>query len=256
MAGRAAIDDGAARDLHSSMAAIVPNPAWRLIWALSTLKDSEDRILVDGLMNHVQEPSPAALRLLEAMPSDEEELLASYQIPAFIQGLTGVPLSKKLFYTPTCTVCGFLTGYTGEGSKTVLPHTAMAKVDFRLVHDLTPELVHNLLRQHLDRRGFTDVQIIQLGHEHPSQTDPAAPLVQAAADALRRVTGQEPVIRPTAAGSGPMYPLCEGLGIPAVSFGVGHAESNMHAPDENSYLEGYLEGIRCVGELFRRFAAI
>ncbi len=245
---------GASRDLHSSLASIVPNPAWRLTWALSTLKDTDDRILIDGYMDHVAEPPPAALELMEKMPFEEERLKEDFDIPAFIRDLSGMELLKKHLYEPTCTICGVESGYTGQGSKTVLPNAAMAKVDFRLVHDLTPELAHDLLRRHLDRRGFDDVEIIDWGGEHPSQTDPDAPVVQAAIDALEATYGQEPVVWPTSAGSGPMYPLCEGLGIPAVSFGVGYSGSNAHAPNENIRLQDYVEGIRCMGEFIRRFA--
>ncbi|MFQ5344218.1 MAG: M20/M25/M40 family metallo-hydrolase, partial [Anaerolineae bacterium] len=245
---------GASRDLHSSLASIVPNPAWRLTWALSTLKDAEDRILIDGYMDHVAEPPPAAVRFMEKMPFEEERLKEDFQIPAFIRNLTGLELLKKHLYGPTCTICGLESGYTGEGSKTVLPNTAMAKVDLRLVHDLTPDLAYELLRRHLDRRGFDDIEIVPLGGEHPSQTDPDAPVVHAAVAALRATYGQEPVVWPTSAGSGPMYPLCEGLGIPAVSFGVGYSGSNGHAPNENIRVQDYIEGIKCMGEFIRRFA--
>lgn len=244
---------GASRDLHSSLASIVPNPAWRLTWALSTLKDTEDRILIDGYMDYVAEPPPAAVRLMENMPFEEERLKADFQIPAFIRNLTGIELLKKHLYEPTCTICGLESGYTGQGSKTVLPNTAMAKVDLRLVHDLTPDLAHELLRRHLDRRGFGDIEIVPLGGEHPSQTDPDAPVVHAAVAALRATYGQEPVVWPTSAGSGPMYPLCEGLGIPAVSFGVGYSGSNAHAPNENIRVQDYIEGIKCMGEFMWRF---
>ncbi|MFQ5594286.1 MAG: M20/M25/M40 family metallo-hydrolase [Anaerolineae bacterium] len=244
----------ASRDLHSAMASIVPNPAWRLTWALSTLKDAEDRILIDGYMDYVAEPPPAATRLMEKMPFEEEQLKEDYQIPAFIRNLTGIELLKKHLYEPTCTICGLESGYTGEGSKTVLPNTAMAKVDLRLVHDLTPDLAHELLRRHLDRRGFDDIEIVPLGGEHPSQTDLDAPMVHAAVAALRATYGREPVVWPTSAGSGPMYPLCEGLGIPAVSFGVGYFGSNAHAPNENIRVQDYIEGIKCMGEFIRRFA--
>lgn len=245
---------GASRDLHSSWASIVPNPAWRLTWALSTLKDADDRILVDGFMNHVAEPPAAAVDLMEKMPFEEEQIKADYQIPAFIRDLTGLELLKKYLYEPTCTICGLKSGYIGQGSKTVLPNTAIAKVDFRLVHDLTPDLAHELLRQHLDRHGFDDIEIVTHGAEHPSQTDPDAPVVHAAVDAVRATYDQDPVVWPTSAGSGPMYPLCEGLGIPAVSFGVGYSGSNVHAPNENIRIQDYVEGIKCMGEFIRRFA--
>jgi acetylornithine deacetylase/succinyl-diaminopimelate desuccinylase-like protein len=244
---------GAARDLHSAWATIVPNPAWRLVWALASLKDEEDRITLDGLMDHVAEPTAEDLAMLATIPFEEEKIKADYAIPRFIRGLSGLELLKKHLYEPTCTICGFATGYTGPGSKTVLPHAAMVKVDFRLVPNLTPELVLDLLRQHLDRRGFSDVEIVELGGEHPARSDPQAPIVRAAVEAARAVYGQEPVVYPLMAGSGPMYPLCQGLGIPAVGAGVGHARSSVHAPNENIRLADYIEGIKYVGELLRLF---
>jgi acetylornithine deacetylase/succinyl-diaminopimelate desuccinylase-like protein len=244
---------GAVRDLHSSWGTIVPNPAWRLVWALASLKDEQDHITLDGLMDHVAEPSPEEMEMLAAIPFEEEELKADYGIPGFIRNLSGLELLRKHFYGPTCTICGFETGYTGPGSKTVLPHEAMVKVDFRLVPDLTPELVMDLLRKHLDRRGFTDVEIVDLSGVRPAKPDPQAPIVRAAVEAARAVYGGEPVVYPLMAGSGPMYTLCQGLGIPAFSAGVGHAASNIHAPNENIRLTDYIEGIKYIGELIRRF---
>lgn len=245
---------GAVRDLHSSWAGIVPNPAWRLTWALASLKDVDDRILIDGYLDHVAEPPDAAIELMRDMPFEEERLKDDFGIPNWIRNLSGLDLLKKHLYAPTCTICGLASGYTGEGSKTVLPNTAKAKVDFRLVPDLTPELAHDLLRRHLDRYGFDDIEIIDLGGEHPSQTDPEAPVVNAAIVAARQTYEQEPVVWPTSAGSGPMYPLCEGLGIPAVSFGVGYFGSNVHAPNENIRIDDYVQGIKCMGAFIHAFA--
>ena len=244
---------GAAQDLHSSWATIVPNPAWRLVWALASLKDEEDRITLDGLMDHVAEPTPEEMEMLAAIPFEEEKLKADYGIPRFIRDLSGLELLKKHLFGPTCTICGFKTGYTGPGGKTVLPHEAVVKVDFRLVPDLTPELVMDLLRKHLDRRGFTDVEVVDLSGVRPAKSDPQAPIVRAAVEAARAVYGREPVVYPLMAGSGPMYLLCQGLGIPAFSTGVGHAGSNIHAPNENIRLTDYIEGIKYIGELIRRF---
>jgi len=245
---------GAKQDVHSSMATLVPNPAWRLVWALATLKDEEDRITIDGYMDHVAEPTEEEWAMLRAIPFEEEKLRQRLGISQFIRGLTGVEALKKHLYEPTCTICGFLTGYVGEGSKTVLPSQAMVKLDLRLVPNLTPELALKLLREHLDRRGFTDIEIVPHAGEHPAKSPPDAPIVQAAKAAVEAVCGQPPVVYPLMAGSGPMYPLSQALGIPAVSMGVGYPGSNAHAPNENIRLEDYWTGIRCFGELIRNFA--
>jgi acetylornithine deacetylase/succinyl-diaminopimelate desuccinylase-like protein len=244
---------GAKSDLHSSLATIVPNPAWRLVWALSTLKDEDDHIIIDGLMDHVAEPTPAEMSALEAIPFEEEKIKQRFDIPEFVRGLSGVEALKKHLYEPTCTICGFRSGYIEEGSKTVLPSTATVKLDFRLVPNLTPELVRQLLRQHLDRRGFEDIEIAFGVGEHSARSPLDALIVQAAVAAAEVVYGQRPVIYPTMAGSGPMYPLSEALGIPAVLAGIGYPGTNVHAPNENIRLADYFEGIRYIGELIWRF---
>ena len=246
---------GAQSDLHSSLATIVPNPAWRLVWALSTLKDEDDHITIDGFMDHVAEPTQVEMDILEAIPFEEEKIKENFGIPEFIRGLSGVEALKKHLYEPTCTICGFKSGYIEEGSKTVLPSTATVKLDFRLVPNLTPELVGQLLRQHLDRRGFEDIEIALGVGERSARSPLDAPIVKAAVAAAEAVYGQPPVIYPTMAGSGPMYPLSEALGIPAVLAGIGYPGANVHAPNENIRLADYFEGIKFVGELIRRFGS-
>lgn len=248
---------GASRDLHSSWAPLVPNPAWRLVWALSTLKDEHDRLTVDGLTDHVAEIPAEALELMERIPFESEEVRSDLELPELLGGANGGEAVRKLLYSPTCTICGMVAGYTGEGSKTVLPNEARVKLDFRLVPDLDPDLVLDLLRKHLDRRGFDDVEIVSMSGEHPAKSSFEAPVAQAAIEAARIVYGQEPVVYPTMAGSGPMYPLSTALGIPAVSgLGAGHAQSRIHAPNENIRLEDYFQAIRFTGEFIRIFAEL
>ena len=248
---------GASRDLHSSWAPLVPNPVWRLVWALNTLKDEEERITVDGLTDYVVEPPDEEVYLLKKIPFEEDQIRRDLDIPQFLGGAEGADALKNYLYAPTCTICGMKAGYTGEGSKTVLPNEAMVKLDFRLVPNLEPKLVLDLLRKHLDRQGFEDVEIIPTSGEHPAKSSPGAPIVQAAIEAAKVVYEQDPVVYPLMAGSGPMYPLSQALGIPAVSgVGVGHARSRIHAPNENIRLSDYIQAIKCMGELIRLFAAL
>ncbi len=248
---------GASTDLHSAWAPLVPNPVWRLVWALNTLKDREDRITVDGFMDHVVEPSAEEMELLKKIPFEEDEIKEDLGIPQFLGGAEGLDAVKNYLYAPTCTICGIRAGYIGEGSKTVLPNEAMVKLDFRLVPNLEPDLVVDLLRKHLDRRGFEDVEIIPMSGEHPAKSSPEAVVVRAAIEATKAVYGQDPVVYPLMAGSGPMYPLSQALGIPAVSgVGVGHAQSRIHAPNENIGLSDYIEAIKCMGEFIRLFSVL
>ena len=245
---------GARKDAHSSLATIVPNPAWRLVWALATLKNSGDEITIDGFMDEVRPPGAADLAVLERVPFDERGTLAIHGIAKFIGGLEGGALKRKHFFEPTCTICGIVSGYTGEGSKTVLPAVASAKIDFRLVPALTPQTVYRLLREHLDRRGFADVEIVPSHGEEPSRWPTDSVAARAAVAACRSAYGTEPVIYPLMAGSGPMAQVCDRLGIPAAGFGSGHAASANHAPDENIAIADYIDHIRAFGRFLHAFA--
>ena len=224
---------GTKLDAHSSVGGIVPNAAWRLVWALASLKNEREEITVDGLMAHVRKPSPDDRALLERLPYDEEGTKRIHGIAGFVGGLT--------------------SGYQGEGSKTVLPAVASAKVDFRLVPDLTPELVRDLLRRHLDARGFTDIEIVPHHGESPSRWPADTDVARAAVAACRDAYATEPVVYPLMAGSGPMAQVCDQLGIPAVGFGSGHAASQNHAPNENIKVADYLDHIRAFGRFLHAF---
>jgi acetylornithine deacetylase/succinyl-diaminopimelate desuccinylase-like protein len=241
-------------DAHSSIGGIVPNAAWRLTWALASMKNERGDITVDGLMAHVRPPDPADLAVLERLPFDEAGWKRIHGIDGFVGGLTGPAAKRRYFLEPTCTICGLSSGYQGEGSKTVLPAAASAKVDFRLVPDLTPELVRDLLRKHLDARGFTDIAITPHPGERPSRWPPDSDVAKAAIAANRAAYGTEPVVYPLMAGSGPMAQVCDQLGIPAVGFGSGNATSANHAPNENIAIADYIDHIRAFGRFLHAFA--
>jgi acetylornithine deacetylase/succinyl-diaminopimelate desuccinylase-like protein len=244
---------GIAKDAHSSLGTILPNAAWRMTWALATLKNERDEITVDGLMEHVRKPSAADLALLEALPYDEDEMKRIHGVRSFVRGLAGTHLKVKHFLEPTCTICGLTSGYSGMGSKTVLPAVASAKVDFRLVPDLTPPLVHELLRTHLDTRGFTDIELIPQHGELPSRWPADTDVAKASVAACRAAYGTEPVVYPLMAGSGPMAQVCDALEIPVVGFGSGNAGSSNHAPNENIKVADYLDHIRAFGRFVHVF---
>ncbi len=249
---------GANQDLHSSQAAIVENPAWRLVAALNNLKDLRtDRCLIDGFYDDVRPPTERELDLLRRYPLEEAEMLRHWGISRFIGGLTGLDLALKLFYEPTCTICGLVSGYTGPGSKTVLPRAARAKLDFRLVPDQRAGDVLEKLRRHLARRGFGDIEIRLLGPEDPGQTPADDPLIEVVAESARETYRTEPVIRPRMAGTGPMYLFNRDLGLPTVSgAGIGYHGSLVHAPNEHCRVEDYHLGVEHVIRLLDRFARV
>lgn len=247
---------GASRDLHSGAASIVENPAWRLVWALSTLKNERDEITIDGYEKYVRQPTALELEAASHIPFDTDLELKKYGIKQFINGVRDFKAIKKLYFTPTVTICGMQSGYTGPGGKTVLPNHAFVKLDFRLVPDQTPDLIMDLLRKHLDAHGFADIeiQLTETG-EHVARSPLDSDIVMAAKAAARATYNREAIVYPSAAGSGPMYELCQQLNIPAVSAGTGYPDMRGHAPDENIRVDDYFEGITFIRELIRNFAA-
>lgn len=246
---------GAARDLHSGAAAIVENPAWRLVWALSTLKNERDEITIDGYSQYVRAPNAMELEAAARIPFDTDAEIAKFGVKQLIGGVRDFQAVKKLYFTPTVTICGLHAGYTGPGGKTVLPNHAFVKLDFRLVPEQTPNVIVELLRKHLDARGFSDIEIRQVEAGEPVARSPLdSDIVLAAKAAAQATYGREPVVYPTAAGSGPMYELCQQLGIPAVSAGCGYPDSHTHAPNENIRVADYFEGILFIRELIKNFA--
>ncbi len=248
---------GANRDLHSSMATIVPNPAWRLVWALSTLKDQDENVLIDGFYEHVEGPTPEEERWLRRIADsrDDAALLRDLGLSGFLLGLSGVALLKRHLYQPTCTICGLVSGYGGEGSKTVLPRVARAKLDFRLVPRQKAADVLEKLKAHLLRHGFGDIEVVPMGLEDPARTPPDAEIVRVVAEAARELYGRDPVIYPLMAATGPMEVVCGRFGTPAVGTGVGYPGTNVHAPNENIRLRDYVEGIKHIALVLERFGA-
>jgi acetylornithine deacetylase/succinyl-diaminopimelate desuccinylase-like protein len=232
---------GANRDIHSAQATSVVNPAWRLVWALSTLKDVNENILIQGHDDDVRPPTADELAAVNLIPSEEEQTKQSLGIAGYLQGLTGLDLGKRNLFAPTCTICGLWSGYTGDGSKTVLPSTAHAKLDFRLVRDMDPTDILAKLRRHLDEHGFADIAVRGMDAGQRAWRTPLSdPFVSLVAKAARDVYGLEPVVSPTMTGSGPMYPFGAYLGVPIASSGASNPDSRAHAPNENIKVEDFV----------------
>jgi acetylornithine deacetylase/succinyl-diaminopimelate desuccinylase-like protein len=243
-------------DAHSGIGgSIFPNAAWRLTWALATLKGPDERIRVPGHYDEVRPPTARDRELMAALPEVAGEYRKQYGLSGFLRGLTGGPeLRIAEVFEPTCTICGLTSGYQGPGSKTVLPARAAAKVDFRLVPDQTPRKVVERLRAHLDAEGFSDVKVTFLGGEPPGRTDPDHPFIRLVTETAASVYGQPMRVVPMIGGSGPYHPFIHDLKLRIGSLGTGYPGGRVHAPDENIRIDLYLQHARHVARLLAAFA--
>jgi len=243
-------------DVHSGLGgSIFPNAAWRLVWALNTLKDVDEHILIPGYYDNIVPPTERDKHFMSLLPETSSEYKDRYGVEYFINGLTeGVDLRIAEVFRPTCTICGLTSGYQGPGSKTVLPAIASAKVDFRLVPNQTIDQVLSQLRAHLDHNGFQDIEINFLGGGPAARTDPDDPFIKLVLDTAHQVYGVDMKIIPLSGGSGPNYPFVNDLGLPVATAGLGYPDSRSHAPNENIRIDLYLKHARHMAYLIKQFS--
>jgi acetylornithine deacetylase/succinyl-diaminopimelate desuccinylase-like protein len=242
---------GPAKDIHSSLKAMVDSPAWRLVKALDTLvSDDGNTITIDDY------PRPRPLTAGEkamideaAARRDEASVKKLLSVEHWIDDLDWVAANERLESQPTVNIQGLVGGYTGPGGKTVLPHRAEAKIDLRLVPGMTFDGAVEAFRNHLAKRGYGDLEVHVSGGYDPTTTPASAPLIQAQIAVLERA-GIEPVLWPWNAGSYPGYVFTNPpLALASGHFGLGHG-SGAHAPDEyyviesaNPAVKGYDEAV-------------
>jgi len=246
----------ASTDVHSGLGgSIFPNAAWRLVWALNTLKGPDERIRIPGYYDDVDPPSIRDRELMEKLPDVADDYKGRYGVKNFLKGLTGgTELHIAEVFEPTCTICGLTSGYQGPGSKTVLPAQASAKVDFRLVPHQTPAKVLQMLRAYLDAEGFPDVKISFLGGEPAGRTDPDDPFVKLVVESAEPVYGVPMQVVPLTGGSGPNHPFIEILKVPVVAAGIGYPGTKAHAPNENIRVDLYVKGAKHIARIIKGFA--
>ena len=241
-------------DLHSgSYGGAVVNPAMALARILATFHDAEGRVAIPGFYDAVA-PWPEHVREgMRALPFDERDFLDEVGAPA-LGGEAGYSTLERIWTRPTCEVNGLLSGYTGEGAKTVLPAKAMAKVSCRLVPGQEPGEIERLMKAHVERVAPAGVRVT-VTHLHggrPWRADLAGPLFDAAHEALAGAFGRAPVV----VGEGGSIPVvgdfARVLGAPVLLMGFGLPGENAHAPDEWMSLENFEKGMRAAAMLLDR----
>lgn len=235
---------GADIDMHSSVGAYVDNAAWRLVQALATMRNQDNEILVDGFYDGIPELTEEELKAIQNLPFNEEAVSKLYGLKRpLITKAQGVDPRLAMVARPTMTICGIESGYTGEGTKTVLPKRAKVKLDCRLVPGQDPHFIFECIQAHLEKHGFNDIKVTLLNGQKAYRSDFSHPFIGHVMDTARKVYDREPVLAPNSAGTGPMYIFGMHLNLPIVSTGVGWVGSKAHAPNESIRLKDFEEGI-------------
>lgn len=225
---------GPSQDVHSSYAAQIDSPAWHLVRALSSLVKADGHTpAVAGFFDKVRPLSAEQQRILEAAVPRKNEAATrkALGVQRWIADESWHDSLVRLVTQPTINIEGLVGGYTGPGGKTILPHRAVAKLDMRLVPDMTAKGTLALVRQHLAAQGFGDIEVNMTGGYDPTETPADAKLIAGMLAAYRR-NGIDPLLWPRLAGSWPGSTFTNApLNLPAGMFGLGHG-GGAHAPDE------------------------
>jgi acetylornithine deacetylase/succinyl-diaminopimelate desuccinylase-like protein len=243
-------------DFHSSQAQIYENAAWRLNWALSSMKGSDEKVLVEGFYDDVTPLTEKEEELVRLMkPYDGAERKHKFGLRRFALDLPDEELPRRHLTNPSFNIAGLDAGYTGEGVKTIVSGRARAKIDCRLVVDQDPEKIRDCVRRHLDRQGFEDIEVELLFKSLPAKSDPESITVKACQTASRRVYDAEAVINPFGSGSTPTWMVIRSLGIPLVGTGVGYITARTHSANENLKIEYLIEGAKYMAAICESFGS-
>jgi acetylornithine deacetylase/succinyl-diaminopimelate desuccinylase-like protein len=225
---------GPKKDIHSSLEAQVDSPSWHLVQALNTLVEKDGHTpAVEGFFEKVKPLSDVQKKMVLAYAAavPEATMKSEFGVDHWIHDLNWQDSLLRLFSQPTINIEGLVGGYTGPGGKTVLPHRAVAKIDMRLVPDMTAADTLAKVKAHLAKRGFGDIEVNMSGGYDPTQTDPDSKFFKAVLTTFSKL-GSPPLVVPRNPGSWPGYRFtAPPLSLAAGDFGLGHG-TGAHAPDE------------------------
>lgn len=231
------------RDVHSgNFGGIVPNPIWTLVHLLATMKNADGEITIDGFYDDVTPPTELERAMTARLSLDAEEVKSALGL-AKLDDPANRPLADRLMFYPTLTINGFHAGYGGPGSKTVLPHEAIAKCDARLVERQNPDDILGKIEAHV-RIHAPEVEFVRLESTPPSKTPLDARFSEVVQRAVHIGQGVEPLIYPSLGGTLPDYVFTKILGTHSFVVPYANADEANHAPNENIKIECFLKGIR------------
>ena len=240
------------RDAHSSLAVLIKNPAWRLIDAIQTLRNSDGKILIKDWYKETTPLSKQDLEIISREPFDEQSFKKEFGVKSFVGNLNGLNAKKALVGGATCNIAGFVSGYTGDGAKTVLPGTALVKIDFRLVPKMDPKKQVLRLKKHLKSKGFGDVSVKIYHGEAAARTNPTDPFVTKVKQAADQSFGKS-IINVSNAGTGPMHSFVNVLHAPCISIGSTYMFARIHSPNEFTRIDLLKKTTKCIYIIMEKF---
>lgn len=249
---------GPNRDLHSGhWGGVAPNPAWQLVRLLNTMVDEQNNVLIEGFYDEVLEPTPGARKAMEALPFDTQQTIAGIGIDRMVPP-ANLPYADRIMARPTLNIAGINGGYSGPGSKTIIPAKAMVKIDMRLVPEQTPDEIWEKVKAHVDAyvaRTGEDIELVRLdGGMLPSFTQVEHPMAEVVRDAVEAGFGKRPIDIPLVGGSLPDAVWTKTLGMPSFLVPYGAPEQANHSPNESYRVERLWQGITTSATLLARLA--
>jgi acetylornithine deacetylase/succinyl-diaminopimelate desuccinylase-like protein len=233
----------ASRDVHSgNFGGVVPNAIWTLVHLLSTMKNVAGEITIDGITDMLTPPTNREREAVANLPINLDEVKADLALSR-LDAPADRGYYDRLMFHPTLTVNGIHGGYSGPGTKTVLPCEAFAKCDMRLVHPLTPEYVYQKVAEHVEKHA-PEVEFVRQNSMLPSKTSLDSPFVEPVRRAVVHARGMEALLYPTMPASFPDYVFTETLGLPSFGVPYANADEANHAPNENMEIVRFIDGIR------------
>jgi acetylornithine deacetylase/succinyl-diaminopimelate desuccinylase-like protein len=247
---------GPSIDTHSSLAVAIDNPAWKLVNLLSLLYDSKNgKILIDNWYDEVKPLNEKELQLLADEPFNEEAFKKEYGIGNFINNQNSYEIKKALAVEPSCNISGLYSGYTKKGVKTILPSSASAKLDFRLVPHMSPKIQFERLTNFLKTRGFSEqeVSIKYLSGEPAYRTPVDNQYVRLIVASASKIFNGV-ILNLSSSGTGPMYMFKEILNVDSICIGSTTLPNKMHSPNEFTNLDLLHKGTNCFIKIIENFA--
>jgi acetylornithine deacetylase/succinyl-diaminopimelate desuccinylase-like protein len=246
---------GAGRDLHSgNWGGPVPNPAWDLVRLLGSMKDGNGRVMIDGFYDHVRKPTSKERTAFRRIPLNRGSVAKSLGLKAS-RLAPSEEFYARLMAEPTLNICGIYGGYTGKGTKTVIPASASVKMDMRLVPDQDPDDIFRKLVKHVKRHAG-DVEVKRMSTTPPSRTSLDSPYAGPIAQAVEDATGIKPVIYPSLGATLPDYVFTRVLGVPSIIVPYANIDESNHAPNENIKVENFVRGIKCAAAVLESLSRV